>query len=127
MALTNLPLTGDDVINAAELAAGITLTGTGEAGSTVVVTIGAAGVAAFSATGGAVTRTAGASPDGTWAINLEPVVPTVAARRLAAASEPGAALQPGTYDAVVTVVATDAAGNTASVAHDFRVDTETTV
>lgn len=125
--LTNLPLTGDDVINASELAAGVTLTGTGEAGSTIVVTIGALSAAPFSAAPIAVTRTAVVAADGTWAVSLDPAAQPAAAQRFAAASEPGATLQPGTYDAVVNVVATDAAGNTASIAHDFRVDTETTV
>ena len=136
--LTNLPLTGDDVINASELAAGKIFTGTGEAGSTVVVTVGpvspvpvatfmALDPVPFAAAGGAVSRTTVVSADGTWAVSLDPVVQAVAAQRFAAASEPGATLQPGTYDAFVNVVATDALGNTASVSHDFRVDTETAV
>lgn len=37
--ITNLPLTGDDIINAEEFAGGITLMGTSQAGSTVMVSI----------------------------------------------------------------------------------------
>jgi large repetitive protein len=125
--LTNLPLTGDDVINASELTAGVMFTGTSEAGSTVMVTIGALGPATFAAASGVVVRTSTVSEDGTWSVMLEPAVQAVAGQRFAAASEPGETLRPGTYGAFVNVVATDAAGNTASASHGFRVDTETTV
>jgi hypothetical protein len=73
---------GDDVINAAERAAGVTVSGTAEAGSRVAVALG----------GVALSATAGA--DGTWAV-------TFAASQIS-----------GTGLSTVSAAAVDAAGNT---------------
>ncbi len=89
---------GDDVISGAEAAAGVALTGTAEAGATVVVTMGA------------VSHTVTASASGAWTANF-------------AASE----VTPGTYDTVVSVVSTDLVGNSASTTHNIHVDTQTSV
>ena len=89
---------GDDMINAAEAADGVTLTGTAEAGATVEVTFQG------------VTRTVTATEDGTWSADF-------------AASEIAA----GEYDSEVTVKATDSFGNTGSVTGTIRVDTTTAV
>ncbi|UWQ53054.1 Ig-like domain-containing protein [Leisingera caerulea] len=89
---------GDDMINAAEAADGVTLTGTAEAGATVDVTFQGA------------TRTVTATEDGTWSADF-------------AASEIAA----GEYDSEVTVTATDSFGNTGSVTGTIRVDTTTAV
>ncbi|MEO0938013.1 MAG: Ig-like domain-containing protein [Pseudomonadota bacterium] len=85
---------GDGVINMSERADGVTLTGTAQAGSSVLVTLGG------------VSTTVMAAADGTWAANFNASdIPT------------------GEYDAAVTAVATDAAGNTAEAAGTVRVDT----
>ena len=89
---------GDDKLSGAEQTAGLVLNGTADAGSTVVVTMGA------------VSHTVTASAAGTWAANFS-------------ASD----VAPGTYDSVVSVTATDAAGNTATATHTVHVDTETNV
>lgn len=89
---------GDDMINAAEAAAGVTLTGTADAGATVEVTFQG------------ITRSVTAGEDGTWSVDF-------------AASEIAA----GEYDAPVSVTATDANGNTETVDGTLRVDTATEV
>ncbi|QAX30654.1 Ig-like domain-containing protein [Leisingera sp. NJS204] len=89
---------GDDMINAAEAADGVTLTGTAEAGATVEVTFQG------------VTRTITATESGTWSADF-------------AASE----IASGEYDSEVSVTATDAFGNTDSVTGTIRVDTTTAV
>ncbi|MDE4110852.1 Ig-like domain-containing protein [Phaeobacter gallaeciensis] len=89
---------GDDVINAPEAAAGVSLTGTAEAGASVAVTFQGA------------TRTVTADGTGAWSADF-------------AASE----ITGGEYDAPVTAVATDAAGNTASASSTLHIDTETSV
>ncbi|NSY37764.1 Ig-like domain-containing protein [Leisingera sp. ANG59] len=89
---------GDDMINGAEAANGVTLTGTAEAGATVDVTFQG------------VTRTVTAASDGTWSADF-------------AASE----ILSGEYDADVTATATDAYGNTETVTGTVRVDTITSV
>ncbi|SDJ04674.1 Ig-like domain-containing protein [Aliiruegeria lutimaris] len=91
-------LGGDDVANAAEQSAGITLTGTAEAGATVEVTLVG------------VTKTVTAGQDGTWS-----------------ASYTSSEIPQGTYETTVSVVATDAAGNSATANHVIGVDTETFV
>lgn len=91
-------IAGNDVVSAAEAAAGITLTGTTQPGSTVSVDV--AGV----------TRTATVAADGNWTVTF------------AAGSLPN-----GSYDATATASATDAAGNLVTTTRDFRVDTETAV
>ncbi len=88
---------GDGVINAAEHADGVTLTGTAQAGSTVVVGLGAA------------TRTVTADSAGGWQAAFDPAdIPT------------------GEYDAQITAVATDPLGNVASATGSVAVDTAVT-
>lgn len=86
---------GDDVISGAEAAAGVALTGTAEAGATVVVTLEG------------VSKTVTASASGTWTASFS-------------TSE----IRQGTYASVVSVTSTDLAGNTASTTHIVNVDTE---
>ncbi len=85
---------GDGTINAAEAAAGITLTGTAQAGSSVQVTFGNT------------TLPATVDANGNWSVAF-----------------PSSAVLPGEYDATVTAVATDAAGNTATSTGTVAVDT----
>ena len=88
------PISGDNILNQAEAASDLTLTGTTDPGSSVQVTL--AGV----------TRTATVDANGNWSAVF------------AAGSVPG-----GEYDAVVNVLSTDAAGNTATASSNLRVDT----
>lgn len=88
-------LGGDDVISAAERAAGVTLTGSAEPGATVQVTL--AGT----------TRTVTADGSGNWQ-----------------ASYTAAEIPTGTNTQTVTVQATDTLGNTASTSHIIAIDTE---
>ncbi len=92
------PIAGNDVVNAGESAAGVTLTGTTQPGSTVTVQIDG------------VTRTATVAADGTWSATF------------AAGS-----LRAGTYATSATVTATDAAGNVAQATRAFTVDTQNAV
>ena len=84
----------DDVVNKAEASDGITLTGKVEAGSSVVVDFNGL---AHTAT---VTGT-------TWTVTYT-----------------GAEIPQGTYDAAITITATDAAGNVRSITDTFVVDTD---
>mmetsp|Transcript_23307 Transcript_23307/g.40435 ORF Transcript_23307/g.40435 Transcript_23307/m.40435 type:complete len:1244 (+) Transcript_23307:230-3961(+) len=84
----------DGVINGEEASDGVTLTGSAQAGSTVVVTFG--GIA----------REAVVDADGNWTVNY-------------LASE----IQAGEYEAEVTAVATDTAGNTSTATGTVTVDT----
>ena len=86
---------GNGTVNAAEHAAGITVTGTAQAGASVVVTMSG------------VSQTVIATAAGTWSVGFS-------------ASE----VTPGTYDATVTAVATDQAGNTATASGTVHIDTE---
>lgn len=85
---------GDGVVNAAERANGVTLTGTAEPGSSVMVTFGT------------VTRAATVAADGSWSANF------------AAAEIPA-----GERVLTVTAVGTDPAGNTATATGTVDVDT----
>ncbi|CUH78778.1 Ig-like domain-containing protein [Tropicibacter naphthalenivorans] len=96
--MNNGPLTGDDMISGAEYDAGITLTGTTQAGATVEVTIEG------------VTQTFTAGGDGAWSVTFA-----------------GGTLPGGTYDTVATIVSTDLAGNASTMTHSFTIDTEATV
>ncbi|WP_370313248.1 beta strand repeat-containing protein [Sagittula sp.] len=98
VALDNVPLTGDDLISAAEHAAGVTLSGTTQPGNAVSVVI--AGV----------TQTATADSSGAWSVTFG-----------------SGDLAPGTYTATADVTATDAAGNVSTTSHSFDVDTEQAV
>lgn len=92
---------GDDIATAAELAAGLALTGTAEANATVSVTLYPAG----SVTG--VTRTATADASGNWSVTYE-----------------AGSLPSGEYDASMSVTSTDLAGNSASSTSSLRIDTD---
>ena len=88
----------DGVINAAEAASGMAVTGNTESGSTVVVTMGATSIPAVVAA------------DGSWTANFS-----------------SDAIVPGTYSSQITATATDAAGNTRSINQGVNVDTEASV
>ena len=85
---------GDNIVNEVEAGAGFDLTGTAEAGATIIVTID----------GQTWETVAGA--DGTWVIGFAP-----------------GALPGGEYDATITAVAKDAAGNVTTQTTTLRVDT----
>jgi len=85
---------GDDILNSAEAASGLVLTGTGEAGSAVSVTVEG------------VTRTTTVDGNGNWSATFE-----------------AGSLPAGEYDTTVTVTSTDAAGNSATTTAGLRVDT----
>lgn len=89
---------GDDVINAAERSSGVPITGTGEPGAVIVVEMQG------------VTQTTTVSDAGTWTVNFA-----------------SGSIAEGTYDSVVTVTSTDAAGNSAVTTHTVQIDTENTV
>lgn len=95
LTMTTATIAGDGTVNSAEHAAGVTINGTAEAGATVDVTIGL------------VTHTVTVGASGAWSVTFD-------------ASE----IAEGTYDAVVTAVSTDAAGNVATTSGSFHVDTE---
>lgn len=95
---TTGPVEGDDVVSASEAADGVTLGGTVEAGSSVVVT--------FAYPGGVISRDATVDAAGNWSITY------------AGSEVPG-----GEYDANITIAATDAHGNTDSITDTFTVDT----
>ena len=86
----------DDFFNAESFEQGVTLTGTGEAGATVVVTI--AGIS----------QTTTVSEDGTWS-----------------ATWANGTLDAGEYTTGVTIVSSDAFGNTTTVTDVLVVDTVT--
>ena len=86
----------DNVINAVEQSAGVTLTGTAEAGSSVVVTLDS------------VSHTVTADSSGNWSsVFSSSEIPT------------------GTYTAAISAVSTDLAGNTARASGSVSVDTST--
>ncbi|WP_299292702.1 Ig-like domain-containing protein [uncultured Tateyamaria sp.] len=89
---------GDGVINAAEAADGVTLTGTAQAGASVDVTFNG------------VTRTTTADADGNWSADFT-----------------AAEIPTGETDVTITAVATDLAGNTATATGIVMVDTVTEV
>ncbi|PID36488.1 MAG: hypothetical protein CR993_05335 [Rhodobacterales bacterium] len=91
---TSGPVETDNVISGAEASDGVTLSGTVEAGSMVVVQFGA------------VTKTVTATAEGTWSVDFS------------AAEVPG-----GEYDMTATITATDPNGNTQVLTQDVTVDT----
>ncbi|APX10924.1 Ig-like domain-containing protein [Tateyamaria omphalii] len=91
----NGPVTADDVINAQEAREGINLGGMVEPGSTVMVD--------FNGTVMAATVDAG----GNWSLDIPP-----------------SAIAAGEYDAAITVMATDAVGNTDAISDTVRIDTQ---
>ena len=96
--LVTATIGGNGVVNASEHAAGITVTGTAQAGASVVVTMSG------------VSHTVIATAGGTWSVGFSST--EVAA---------------GTYDATITAVATDQAGNTATASGTVQIDTEMSV
>ncbi|WP_424944564.1 Ig-like domain-containing protein [Aliiroseovarius crassostreae] len=94
------PVAGDDVINAADMAGNVLISGQVEAGSTVTVVV--AGVSK--------TITTDPAGDGSWSVTYN-----------------AADLPSGTSNQTVQVSATDMYGNTHSLpAHAIRIDTEVT-
>ncbi|WP_083947608.1 Ig-like domain-containing protein [Phaeovulum vinaykumarii] len=91
-------VTGDDLVNAAEAAAGVTVTGTSTPGATLTLTLEG------------VTQDVVVADDGSWS-----------------ASWAVADLPAGTYDTTLTATTTDAAGNVSTETHVIHVDTETAV
>ncbi len=85
---------GDGVINAEEASDGVTLTGTAQTGSSVEVTFQG------------ITRAATVDGNGNWTVSYL-----------------GSEIQSGEYDAPVTAVATDSAGNTSTATGTVTVDT----
>ncbi|SIS82400.1 Ig-like domain (group 3) [Roseivivax lentus] len=94
-AVSTAPVAGDGVVNAAEAASGVALSGTTEPGSSVLVSVGG------------VTRPASVDQNGNWTASF-------------AAGE----IAPGTYTAQALVSTIDPAGNQTQTAASFLVDTE---
>lgn len=95
---TTDPVEGDNIVNAAEAADGVTLNGTVEAGSSVQVSFGHGN--------GTITQAASVDAFGNWSVTFA-----------------GGDIPKGEYDANITIAATDAHGNTDSITDSFRVDT----
>ncbi|MFY0597991.1 MAG: hypothetical protein JXQ85_16290 [Cognatishimia sp.] len=91
----NTPIEGDNVANANEVSDGITLTGTAEAGSQVVISFQG------------INRTVTADSSGNWTVDF-------ASNEIAS----------GDYDADISITATDAVGNTSTTSGTVHVDTE---
>lgn len=89
------PVAGDDIVNAAEANAGVTLNGTAEVGSTVVVELAGS------------TKTVQAGLNGRWSATFT-----------------NSDIPAGTYNTTATVTSTDHAGNTATSTSNVQVDTE---
>lgn len=94
-ASTGSAIEGDGTVNAVEAMDGINLGGQVEAGSSVMVTFNGVDVPA------------NVAADGTWAVLI-----------------PASAIAPGSYDASITVTATDPVGNTDSLSQIVKVDTD---
>lgn len=92
------PVAGDDVVNAAEAAGGVVLTGNTQPGASV------------SLTWNGVTLPATVSASGAWS-----------------ATFPASAFAAGEFGTTILVTATDAAGNTATTMRPVRIDTTTAV
>ncbi|MBO9471991.1 BapA prefix-like domain-containing protein [Shimia sp. R10_1] len=86
---------GDNVINASEASDGVVLSGTGEPGSSLSITFGG------------ITQTTTVGADGNWSSGFV-----------------ANAVSSGTYDTTVSIIATDAAGNTTTSTTRVDVDTE---
>ncbi|WIY27461.1 Ig-like domain-containing protein [Parasedimentitalea psychrophila] len=87
---------GDNIINGVEQSAGVTVTGTAEAGATVVVALGTA------------SHTVTADASGNWSSLFT-----------------SAEIPSGTYNATISADATDLAGNTARTSSTVAIDTST--
>ena len=95
LSLSSAPVEGDNVVNQAEASDGINLSGQVEPGSTVMVD--------FEGT----TLAANVDAAGNWSIAI-----------------PASAIPAGSYDADITVMATDAVGNTATISDTLAIDTD---
>ena len=93
-AFTGSPTGGDGVLAGSELSSGLNLTGTVEIGAQVTVSIGAT------------TRVATVNPDGSWSVSFAP-----------------GSIPNGEYDTLLSVTATDVAGNTSILTETVRIDT----
>ncbi|MCU0816540.1 MAG: Ig-like domain-containing protein [Cypionkella sp.] len=89
------PIAQDGIVNAEEAAAGVVVSGTAEAGATIVIRVA----------GGSPVETT-ADRDGNWSATLT-----------------GTALPRGEIDTTITVTATDRAGNSASYSQPLTIDT----
>ncbi|PTQ73313.1 Ig-like domain-containing protein [Celeribacter persicus] len=89
---------GDGTVNLSEMQSGVTLTGTGEAGASITVTVEG------------VTRTTTVTEDGSWSVTYE-----------------SGTLPEGTYNTEVSATSTDLAGNSTTATGMFEIDTETGV
>jgi hypothetical protein len=98
VAFASTPVAIDNIVNAAEAAGGVTLTGTAQAGASVSVLWN----------GTTLPATVGAN--GAWTVTF-----------------PSTAIPGGTSTGMATVTATDAAGNTASATRTIQIDTTTSV
>ncbi|MFP7571861.1 Ig-like domain-containing protein [Marivita sp. S2033] len=94
-AVSGNPVTADNVVNAAELSGGVTLSGTTEPGGAVTVVLEG------------VTRIATVDAQGNWTVGYSAVD-----------------LPAGTYTTKAQISTEDAAGNTATTSKTFNVDTE---
>lgn len=92
------PVTADNTISGAEAASGFTISGSSVSGAVLTVTIQG------------ISQTVTAGPNGAWSMTF-----------------PSGQLTGGEYDATITAVSTDAAGNRSTQTHTFRVDTTTSV
>ncbi|SFR51991.1 Ig-like domain-containing protein [Litoreibacter janthinus] len=107
--VTDVAITGnnsgiDGIYNGSEVGSATTMSGTAQAGSSVVVTLTGPNGQVLG------TQTVTATSSGEWSAEFA-----------------GGTLPGGEYDATVTAVATDTAGNTASTSSTFPVDTITNV
>lgn len=93
-AFTGSPTGGDGVLAGSELSSGFQMSGTVEAGSQVSVSIGS------------ITRIASVDASGNWSVSFAP-----------------GSIPNGEYDTLLSVNATDAAGNTAILTETVRIDT----
>ncbi|SFJ86652.1 Ig-like domain-containing protein [Celeribacter neptunius] len=89
---------GDGTVNLSEMTSGVNLSGTGEPGASVTVTVEG------------VSRTTTVAEDGSWTVTYE-----------------SGSLPEGSYSAEVTATSTDLAGNSTSATGTFQIDTETGV
>ncbi|NPD16626.1 BapA prefix-like domain-containing protein [Xinfangfangia sp. D13-10-4-6] len=95
-------VTRDNVVSGGENTLGFAVTGTSVAGAVLEVTITAQGTT--------YTQTVTTRADGTWTLNV-----------------PAGTLPAGEYNATIVANSTDAAGNSSSESHTFRIDTQTSV
>lgn len=104
VAITGNSAGADGVVNETENAEPTVVDGTSQANSTVVVTVAGPDGTVYG------TQTTTSDENGVWSV-----------------SYPAGTLPDGTYDATVTAVATDAAGNSASASGILPVDTEAAI